>query len=432
MTSERGGAQGMDPESDGFNAGGGGDLPLITVGAEVDAGSLLAEIQREVERKKEAGLYPPALMTGLELADDPLEWALDGLVRSSRLQADPGVWSPHRFVGGASASVKRILRRGLRWYTRWLVDQLSNFGGAVVNMSAALKERDDDQQSAIEELQAELAAERARVQHQLTRINRRLEPLLKSEVSRSAPPPQAPNGQADSVAEAQGALSGIDMADFWDRLRPRQETVRSRSLCLDYFRRSPGRVLDLGCGGGDFLALLREAGVDAYGVDANPDMVDRCQEKGLSVSQEDPIAHLGRLVSGTLGGVCAAGIVEHLEPAAVVRLFQLAAEVLTDGGILVIETLNPERVATFTNAAYAGLMPARPIHPTVLTCLAEGAGFRNIEVRDLQSRNDGLAAQPPPAGIESVDPLLQGVIEELRRIDEMLFGGIDLAFIARR
>lgn len=421
----------MDRESDGLRADGGAGLPLIRVGADVDGDLLLHEIQQEVARKKEAGLYSPALMTELELADEPLEWALDGLVRASRLEADPPLRSPHRLVGGASALAKRILRRGLRWYSRWLVEQLSTFGAAIVYMSAALKERTEEQQAAIEGLGAEFEAERARVQRQITRINRRLEPLLKTEAAGVAPSLQAGNGQTDPL-DAPGPLSAIDPVDLRDRLRPRQETVRRQSLYLDYFRRSPGRVLDLGCGAGDFLALLREAGVDAYGVDADPDLVARCQEKGLTVSREDPLAHLSRLASGTLGGVCAAGIVEHLEPSAVVRLFQLTAEALGDGGTLVVETLNPQSVATLTNVAYAGLMPARPIHPQVLTYLAEGAGFRDIEVRDLQARDEGQAAEPPPAANEPVDPVLQGVIEDLQRIDEMLFGTIDLALIARR
>ncbi|MBO0727962.1 MAG: class I SAM-dependent methyltransferase [Acidimicrobiaceae bacterium] len=430
MTSERNGPEGMGRESAGLNSDGSARLPLITVGAEVDAGSMLAEIQREVERKKEAGLYPPALMAELELAPDPLEWSLDGLVRAAKLEPEPWLGSPHRFVGGASVLAKRFLRRGTRWYTRWLVDQLFSFRGAVVQMSAALKERSDEQQSATEELRTEFVAERARVRHQLTRINRRLEPLLEAEASGPAPPTSARSGPTDPMLQAQGGLAGIDLVDFRDRLRPRDETVRRQSLYLDFFRRSPGKVLDLGCGSGDFLSLLRQAGVDAHGVDANPDMVARCQEKGLEVALEEPLAHLARLPSGTLGGVCAAGVVEHLEPAAVVRLFQLTAEALGEGGILVVETLNPQSVATLTSAAFADLLPARPIDPRVLTYLAESTGFRDIEVRYLESQNNRLPAPPSPADAESIDSVLGEMIEDLRRIDSVLFGAIDLALIA--
>ncbi|MBO0727617.1 MAG: class I SAM-dependent methyltransferase [Acidimicrobiaceae bacterium] len=430
MTSERSGPEGMGRESAGLDGNGSARLSLITVGAEVDADSLLAEIQRDVERKKEAGLYPPALMAELELLHDPLEWSLDGLVRSAKLEQEPRLASHHRIVGGASVLAKRFLRRGARWYTRWLVDQLFSFSGAVVQMSAALKERSEEQQSATEELRAEFVAERARVRHQIMRINRRLEPLLQAEASGPAPPTSARNGRTDSMLQSQGGLAGIDLVDFRDRVRPRAETVRRQSLYLDFFRRSPGHVLDLGCGSGDFLALLRQAGIDAHGVDANPDMVARCQEMGLEVALEDPLAHLARLPSGTLGGVCAAGVVEHLEPAAVVRLFQLAAEVLGEGGVFVVETLNPQSVATLTSAAFADLLPARPIDPRVLTYLAESSGFRDIELRYLESQNDRLPAPSPPADGESIDSVLGEMIENLRRIDSVLFGAIDLALIA--
>ena len=94
-------------------------------------------------------------------------------------------------------------------------------------------------------------------------------------------------------------------------------------------------MLDVGCGRGEFLTLLREAGVDARGIDADADMVAFCRGEGLDVDQATRSPTPG-LKPGSLGGLFAAHVVEHLPPPELVRFLELAAAALRPGGRLVL------------------------------------------------------------------------------------------------
>jgi len=195
----------------------------------------------------------------------------------------------------------------------------------------------------------------------------------------------------------------------------------------------PGGVADLGCGPGEFLDLLKAAGISAYGVDTSDVMVSACRERGHDARREDILEHLADLPEGSLGGVFCARVIEHLEPAGVIRFFELARSALHPGGVIAVETLNPRSLATFTDALYVELSPLRPLHPLTLTFLAESAGFRDIAVRYCSPvpEEDRLKELPAPddAGLR---PLVSLMNENLRRIDETLFGPQHFAVVARR
>ena len=202
---------------------------------------------------------------------------------------------------------------------------------------------------------------------------------------------------------------------------------------LDLFRGSPSKVVDLGCGRGEFLDLLRGAGIAAYGVDMSEAMVSACRQRALDARQEDILEHLAGLPEGSLGGIFCAQVVEHLEPAGVIRFFELALMALGEGGALVVETLNPRSLATFTNALYVDLGHLRPLHPLTLTFLAESVGFRDVGVRySSPIPDEGRLKELPAVPEQSLQQLVSVMNENLRRIDETLFGPQDFAVIARR
>jgi 2-polyprenyl-3-methyl-5-hydroxy-6-metoxy-1,4-benzoquinol methylase len=178
-------------------------------------------------------------------------------------------------------------------------------------------------------------------------------------------------------------------------------------------------VLDIGCGRGEFLSLLREAGVEARGIDADADMVAYATGEGLDVEQADAVAYLEALDDGSLGGVFAAQVVEHLPPAALVRLLELAAAKLRPGGLLVAETINPLSPLAL-RSYFADLTHEQPLVPGTLVLLAEQAGFRDVDVRYANEPEERLAVPD--------DPLIAG---NVRRLNELLFGPLDYAILAR-
>jgi len=221
------------------------------------------------------------------------------------------------------------------------------------------------------------------------------------------------------VAAQAAAASLPDYFAFEARMRGSSAEVRGRQRVYVEDFRDCAPVLDLGCGRGEFLSLLREAGIGARGVDADSDMVAYARGEGLEVEQADALAYLEGLADGSLGGVFCAQLVEHLPPPALLRLLELAAAKLRPGGLLVAETINPLSPLAL-RSYFADLTHAQPLVPETLALLARQAGFRRVETRFLN--------EPPEKLAVPGDPLMA---ENTRRLNELLFCPLDYAILAR-
>jgi len=201
-----------------------------------------------------------------------------------------------------------------------------------------------------------------------------------------------------------------DYFAFEARMRGSTADVRERQRpYVDDFR-AAAPVLDVGCGRGELLGLLGDAGIEARGVDADADMVAYARGEGLDVEQADALAYLEALPDGSLGGIFAGQVVEHLPPAALLRLLELAARKLRAGGLLIAETINPLSPLAL-RSYFADLTHAQPLVPETLALLAGQAGFREVETRFLNA----------PRHADDVD----------ERIREILFAPLDYAIVAR-
>ena len=224
----------------------------------------------------------------------------------------------------------------------------------------------------------------------------------------------------------------FDYFAFEARMRGSRTDVleRQRPYVADFADAAP--VLDVGCGRGEFLSLLRDAGIEATGIDRDPDMVGLCRADGLEVEQGDAIAHLERLDDESLGGVFAAQVLEHLPPAPLVRLLELARAKLRPGGILVAETMNPLSLVALKNY-FADLTHAQPLVPETLVLLARQAGFGSTELRFLHPppEHERLRAVelPPDPAFDSARVALGA---NVARLNEIVFGPQDYALVARR
>jgi SAM-dependent methyltransferase len=288
-----------------------------------------------VARKTAAGLYPTELLTDIELSQDQLGIALVGLGDAAGFSSTPPTASGRARFGTVVSGAKRMISKALGWYTRWMVDQMHTFGANVVATTSNIVTRLREQDAALSE-----------IRHELIGVQRRLREL------EGAP------GSPEALPQA---------------------AARPVATYLDLFRGVPGQVVDLGCGRGEFLDLMRAADIPGYGVDAAEAMVVACRERGLDARQEDILGHLAAVPQGSLGGVFCAHAIAHLEPAGVVRFFELAGLALAETGVLVVETPNAQSVNASTNGPSADLGHPRPLHPPTLRFLAESAGFRDVE-----------------------------------------------------
>ena len=186
-------------------------------------------------------------------------------------------------------------------------------------------------------------------------------------------------------------------------------------------------VLDVGCGRAELLAVLRERGVQALGVDTDPTMVAEAQAQGLDVHEVDAVTYLRSLEPGTLGAIIATHVVEHLQLDELIELLELAATRLRPGGVLIAETPNPSALIVLGNSYLLDPTHVRPLHPSLLAFLCEGAGFRGVELRFFSPATGyhlPLVQDPEaPAWVETVN---QG----FRQLNDVLFGNQDFAVVA--
>jgi O-antigen chain-terminating methyltransferase len=168
--------------------------------------------------------------------------------------------------------------------------------------------------------------------------------------------------------------------DFEEHFRGSEEEIRGRQASdAARFRGAPGPVADLGCGRGEFLEALAAEGVAAIGCDANPLMAARAKEKNLAVDQADLFAWLAGRADGSLGGVTAFQVVEHLPPASLFDLVELAIRKLAPAGRVLFETINPESVYAM-RWFWMDLTHVRPVPAPSLAQLLTASGFRDVAV----------------------------------------------------
>ncbi len=208
---------------------------------------------------------------------------------------------------------------------------------------------------------------------------------------------------------------------FEDACRGEEAEITARfDPYLDWIGSIPpdGRVIDLGCGRGEWLRHLQEQGVEPYGVDTNPVMVNHCDEAGLTAQCSDAVTALRSLESGSVAAISAFHLIENLPFTTQVDLVEEAARVVIPGGRILFETPNPENVLVGSHTFYHDPTHRNPITPTYLTFLLEYHGFVEVEIIRLHP-------YPEVARVKGNDPLTE-------RVNGHLCGPQDFAAIATR
>lgn len=320
----------------------------------------------------------------------------------------------HGVRGIVTAPIKALLRPFLRWYVAPVVEAQRDFNDVTLKLIDDLREQ--VRAGFDERLLTEL-------EDRVVRLER---------VARASSVASAASAGPSPCSPERASSTPFDYFAFEVRMRGSRADVlaRQRHYVADFRESAP--VLDVGCGRGEFLSLLRGAGIEAVGVDRDRDMVEFCRSEGLDVHHQDALDYLEGLAEGSLGGVFAAQLVEHLPPMPLVRLLELVAAKLRPGGVLVAETMNPLSLGALKNY-FADLTHAQPLVPETLVLLARQAGFASTELRFLN--------EPPEAErLRSVDLPPDPVFDEARialaanvaRVNEVVFGPQDYALIARR
>lgn len=187
---------------------------------------------------------------------------------------------------------------------------------------------------------------------------------------------------------------------FEDRHRGSRDLIKSRLRAYANFIAPltslyhPATALDLGCGRGEWLELLGEAGFASKGVDLDDGMLAACRERALNVEMADAVTSLRALPNDSVALVSAFHLVEHMPFAEVQKLICEALRVLQPGGLLIMETPNPENLVVGASSFYMDPTHLRPVPPPLLGFVVEYSGFMRHKVVRLQESAQLHSAAP--------------------------------------
>lgn len=254
---------------------------------------------------------------------------------------------------------------------------------------------------------------RREVMFQQLRLSRLSEPLARDSSPIAEEMTYTYDHRLDSLYEA-----------FEEQYRGTRADIKQRlAVYLDRMKlagagRPEAPIVDIGCGRGEWLELMKENGLAAYGIDVNCMMVARTVSLGLDARNADLIEHLRSLADQSRSAVTAFHIVEHLPFSVLIDFLDEALRVLESGGILILETPNPENMRVGATTFYCDPTHRNPIPPDPLRTIVEHRGFTDTEI---------LRLHPAP-----VEERLKSKGRDFDHLNELLFGPRDFAILARR
>ena len=219
----------------------------------------------------------------------------------------------------------------------------------------------------------------------------------------------------------------IEYEKFEGNFRGSNEDIRkNQEFYIPYFE-GKRKVIDLGCGRGEFLQLLKEKNIPAAGVDFYKNFVDECKAKGLDVTYGDALEYVENLPDNSVDGIFAAQLVEHIPAGRLVKLCQDAYKKLGAGGCLIFETPNPTCLSIYTNAFYMDPSHNRPVHPKSLQFYLQNAGFSSVEI--VYTDNSRVPYRLPLLNIAGVENLAE-INDAINGMTDLIFGSQNYAIVA--
>jgi O-antigen chain-terminating methyltransferase len=231
------------------------------------------------------------------------------------------------------------------------------------------------------------------------------------------------------------------LADVQPRLieafRGGEDEIRGRMDGYLPALQSAAPVLDLGCGRGELLVMLREAGVEAAGVESDFALVQAALRRGLEVAQGDALESLRSRPAESLGAITAIHLLEHLEPGLALELIAEARRVLRPGGTLLVECPNPHTIRVGASDYWIDPTHRRPLPPETLELFAITSGLEVERIDFLRPYPDEqrLASGAATSAAEAADEVaaLAERVERLAgRLDDVLNGPRDYVLVARK
>lgn len=229
-------------------------------------------------------------------------------------------------------------------------------------------------------------------------------------------------------------IKGADYLRFEKVFRGESEEIAERQkFYLDkYISSIPkgARILDVGCGRGEWIRMLNENEYYAVGVDNNLEMVNSCKQNGLLVAYADIITFLSNKAANSMDVITGFQIVEHISKNTLFKMLKECFRVLSNNGMIIFETPNICNIEVGASSFYLDPTHISPIHPELMKFMAKEVGFSEIEIcyYEQEKINNWLVSITDNEEIMKY-PVVQAMFNTLK---SKLYCPADYAIVARK
>jgi O-antigen chain-terminating methyltransferase len=237
--------------------------------------------------------------------------------------------------------------------------------------------------------------------------------------------------RSDEMLSSQ--VTGLNYFIFEDRFRGSRNDTKAKQLKFVKYFEGCKNVLDIGCGRGEFLELLKDNGISGHGIDIDEDMVRYCRSRDLNVEKLDAVSYLNQLEDKSLDGIFIDQVVEHLDPDYLIKMIDLCYIKMLFGAYIIMETVNPLSLLSLANF-YMDMSHKRPVHPETLKFLMSAAGFRETVAQFYEPAVEGGRLRYIDAdGLAEKERSLADIINRnTDMLNNMVFGPQDYAAIGKK
>ena len=237
--------------------------------------------------------------------------------------------------------------------------------------------------------------------------------------------------RSDEMLSSQ--VTGLNYFIFEDRFRGSRNDTKAKQLKFVKYFEGCKNVLDIGCGRGEFLELLKDNGISGHGIDIDEDMVRYCRSRDLNVEKLDAVSYLNQLEDKSLDGIFIDQVVEHLDPDYLIKMIDLCYKKMLFGAYIIMETVNPLSLLSLANF-YMDMSHKRPVHPETLKFLMSAAGFRETVAQFYEPAVEGGRLRSIDAdGLAEKERSLADIINRnTDMLNNMIFGPRDYAAIGKK
>lgn len=283
------------------------------------------------------------------------------------------------------------------------------------NRQAAAQE---SQAAELHELSTKMDTSLQKSRMELVLQERRLS-LLLEEARKRLPQPFEPDQMQILSTEKDHLLDSL-YCSLEDQFRGTREDIKEKARSYLPMLRDASittNIVDIGCGRGEWLEVLKEAGLAARGIDISRVMIEDCQRRGLPAAAGEAITYLRSQADNSLSAITAFHFVEHLPLETLISFLDEIARTLKPGGVVILETPNPENILVGACNFYLDPTHRNPIPSQTMQFLLESRGLCRVEI---------LKSYPMTSAI------LKGDDEVAKFVNHYFFGPMDYGILGRK